>query len=119
MGPKDRSGSRPRAARGFRPRDGIWRFGPFRLDAGRMELFCGAERMALRPTPARLLAYLVEHRGRVVPRRELLDAVWGDAVVDASALRTALKEVRRALGESGARSSTVETRRGRGVVTSR
>jgi len=116
MGPKDRSGSRPRAARGFRPRDGIWRFGPFRLDAGRMELFCGAERMALRPTPARLLAYLVEHRGRVVPQRELLDAVWGDAVVDASALRTALKEVRRALGESGALSSTVETRRGRGVV---
>ena len=38
-----------------------------------------------------VLAYLVEHRDRVVTKNELLDKVWGDRFVSESALTTRIK----------------------------
>lgn len=53
----------------------------------------------LEPKVAALLGYLVRHRERMVPKEELLDAVWADAVVAPVALARAVSELRRALDD--------------------
>lgn len=92
----------------------ILAFGAFELDPGRFELRRGGARVDLPPTPLRLLLYLVEQRERAVPKEELLESVWPDAVVADTALSTALKELRRALGDDGAAQRFVHTLRGLG-----
>jgi predicted ATPase/DNA-binding winged helix-turn-helix (wHTH) protein len=68
----------------------------------------------LEPQAFDLLAYLIAHRNRVVPKAELLDEIWGDQFVSESSLTTRIKEVRRALGDDGARQQIVRNYRGRG-----
>ena len=72
----------------------------FELDPERFLLLRGGERVALRPKVFDLLIHLVEHRDRVVPRRELMQVVWGNAVVGPGSLSGLVNELRRALGES-------------------
>jgi DNA-binding winged helix-turn-helix (wHTH) protein len=55
----------------------------------------------LEPQVFDVLAYLVEHRERVIEKSELLDQVWGDQFVSESALTTRIKQVRRAVGDDG------------------
>ena len=47
------------------------------------------------------MQYLIERRGQVVTKEELLDNVWGDRFVSESALTTQIKAVRRAVGDDG------------------
>ncbi len=68
----------------------------------------------LEPQAFDLLAYLVAHRDRFVPKTELLEEVWGDQFVSESALTTRIKEIRRAVGDDGTRQAVVRNQRGRG-----
>jgi DNA-binding winged helix-turn-helix (wHTH) protein len=61
-----------------------------------------------------VLARLVEHRDRVVPKAELLDVVWGHQLVSESALTTRIKQLRHAVGDSGRDQRIVQTVHGRG-----
>ena len=61
-----------------------------------------------------VLAYLVEHRGTVVRKEDLLDAVWGDRFVSESALTTRIKAVRQAVGDDGSRQLIIRTVHGKG-----
>jgi adenylate cyclase len=90
-------------------------FGEFELDAGRNELRRAGEPVDLLPTPLRLLQYLVSHRDRAVPKEELLDALWPDAVVSETALTSALKHLRKALGDDGTRQEFIRTQRRHGI----
>ncbi|MFY1671328.1 alpha/beta fold hydrolase [Plantactinospora sp. WMMB334] len=55
----------------------------------------------MEPRAFAVLCLLVEHRHRVVSKKELLDAVWkGETVTDA-ALATTLRTVRLAIGDTG------------------
>jgi len=62
-----------------------------------------------------LLAYLVQHRDRVVTKDDLLEAVWNGRIVSESALTTRINAVRTALGDSGEAQRLIRTLRGRGV----
>lgn len=73
------------------------RFLTFELDAGRRELRDGGRTVALSPKLFDLLAYLVEHRDRMVTKAELLDAFW-PANVSEAALQKAVSQLRKALG---------------------
>jgi DNA-binding winged helix-turn-helix (wHTH) protein/tetratricopeptide (TPR) repeat protein len=73
----------------------------------------GAEAIRLRPRTADVLAHLVAHAGRVVPKQALFDAVWGDVAVTDDSLVQCLVEIRRALGPDHA---LVRTVRGRGYL---
>ena len=92
-----------------------YRFGEFELDTARNELRRAGEPVELLPTPLRLLHYLISHRDRAVPKIELLDALWPDAVVSESALTSALKHLRKALGDDGTRQELVRTQRRLGI----
>ena len=70
--------------------------------------------MALEPQAFEVLAYLAEHRERIVSRQELLDAVWGTSFITDGALATRIKEVRRAVGDDGRAQSAIRTIHRRG-----
>lgn len=90
------------------------RFDGCSVDLARREVHSAGQVRHLEPQAFDLLAYLVEHRGRVVPKEELLDQVWGDQFVSDAALTTRVKEVRRAIGDDGRRQRLVRNLRGRG-----
>lgn len=74
-----------------------YRFGDFELWRERYELRRGAAPVALEPRVFEVLAYLVHHRDRVVPKSELLASLWPGQYVSDSALTRTIGEARRAL----------------------
>lgn len=56
------------------------------LDAERFVFERSGEPVQVQPQVFDVLAYLLEHRDRVVPKEELLDSIWGDRFVSESAL---------------------------------
>ena len=91
------------------PEDPAWHFGPFRLEPGDARLWRGAEPIHLRPKSFAVLHYLLRHAGQLVPRDDLLQAVWPDVVVSEAMLTICLGELRRALGETRQAPRCIET----------
>jgi two-component system alkaline phosphatase synthesis response regulator PhoP len=54
-----------------------YRFGDVRIDFRRAEAYKGEAPINLSPREFRLMRFLIEHRGEVLARERLLDAVWG------------------------------------------
>src|SRR5262249_34300748 len=92
-----------------RPIRPIVSFRGFALDLEAFELRRGGTPVAIARKPLDLLAHLVEHRDRVVTKEELLRQVWPGISVSDHALTSALRDLRRVLGEP-----LVVTVRGRG-----
>ena len=84
------------------------------FDPEAFELWRNGEIVEIEPQALTVAAYLIEHRHRLIPKEELLDEVWGDQFVSESALSTRIKEVRRAVGDSGAEQRVIKTIRGKG-----
>jgi two-component system, OmpR family, alkaline phosphatase synthesis response regulator PhoP len=53
-----------------------FKFGDVEVDFERAEVLKGGRQLSLASKELQLLRYLVDHRGRVVPREELLQNVW-------------------------------------------
>lgn len=79
-------------------------------------LMIGAQQKRLRPKTAEVLKLLLENPGRIVPRGELLQKVWPDAVVTDDNLTQSISEIRRALGPGLA--DSLKTVQGRGYIFS-
>lgn len=90
------------------------RFDACELDLDRYELRRDGQPVALEPRAMQILIELIDHRDRVVAKIELLDSVWGDRFVSESALTTQVKELRRAVGDTGREQRIVKTVHGRG-----
>jgi DNA-binding winged helix-turn-helix (wHTH) protein/TolB-like protein len=87
----------------------VYRFGPFRYDSGQRLLFHNDELVALAPKTAETLQALLEHRGSLVPKDELIKLVWPDTVVEETGLARNISLLRKALGEEGDVCEYVET----------
>ena len=61
-----------------------------------------------------VLVYLIEHRGRLVEKRELLEAVWPNVIVEEANLPQTISMLRRALGEDSRAHEYIATISGRG-----
>src|SRR5262245_13684020 len=72
-------------------------FSGFELHPAKRELWRSGQPIALEPKALDLLCYLIEHRERVVSKRELLEQIWPDAVVVESALTRLVSVLRKAL----------------------
>jgi TolB-like protein len=90
-------------------------FGQYRLEIERRELRRGAELIELEPKAFDLLAFLVQHRNRVVSKDDLLQAVWHGRIVSESALTTRLNAVRRAIGDDGSAQRLIRTFTRKGI----
>ena len=76
---------------------GIYRFGPFHVNAIAGELLKDGNRIKLQEQPFRLLVVLLENAGEMVTRAELRNRIWPqDTFVDFdSSLRVAVSQAKR------------------------
>jgi DNA-binding winged helix-turn-helix (wHTH) protein len=84
------------------------------LDVDRRELRRDGTPVPLEPQAFDVLAHLVRHRDRVVPKEELMDEIWGGRFVSEAAVTSRIKQVRRALRDDGRAQEVVRTHHGRG-----
>ena len=89
-------------------------FDDLELDTALFELRRGGAKVPLEPQAFDVLAYLVAHRDRVVPKEELMDAIWGGRFVTEAAVTSRIKQVRRAVGDDGQAQRVIRTVHGRG-----
>ncbi len=85
------------------------RFEHFQLDEAEARLMCGEQPVALAPKPFAVLCVLARTPQMLVTKNALLDAVWGHRFVTESVLKTAISEVRGALGDDPKRPRYIET----------
>lgn len=76
-------------------------FGKFRVDRAGHELFLGDEAIALQPKAFDLLLFLIDHRERLVPKEELLSALWPGVIVTEGSLQRLVSLLRQALRPGG------------------
>ncbi len=77
------------------------RFGDFELDRAAYELRREGAVVPIQRIPLDLLSLLLERRGQLVTREEILERVWGKGffVDSENSINTAIRKVRRALGD--------------------
>lgn len=80
-----------------------YELGDFRLDPLARVVTLRDEPVALAPKTFDLLLLLVEGRGRVLERAELIRSLWPDTVVEEANLTFQISTLRKALGEDGSR----------------
>jgi DNA-binding winged helix-turn-helix (wHTH) protein len=88
--------------------------GDYTLDTQRYELCRVGIPLQLQPKVFELLAYLIQHRDRVVTRQALFDALWPEQFVSDDALEWVIAVERRAVGDNGRAQRVIKTVRGRG-----
>ena len=71
-----------RRAAGAQSSEPIYISGGLSVDFDRREVRMDGTLIALTPTEYDLLKYLIEHAGKVLTHRMLLEAVWGSAYTD-------------------------------------
>ena len=91
---------------------GQYSFGEFTLDLDGGFLRRNGQEVALRRKSFEVLAYLVEHHGRLVTKDVLAGAIWPDTAVTDNSLSQCLVEIRRALGDESQGLIRTVSRRG-------
>jgi DNA-binding winged helix-turn-helix (wHTH) protein len=85
------------------------RFDRFELDEADARLTCAGEPVPLAPKPFAVLCTLARSPRKLVTKNALLDAVWGHRFVAESVLKSAISEVRAALGDDSKQPRYIET----------
>ncbi len=93
----------------------IYEFGKFRVDAAKhLLLQQDGETVPLKPKVFETLLYLIQNRGRVLEKDELLNAIWTDTIVEENNLSQNISILRRVLGEIKNQHCFIVTIPGRG-----
>lgn len=79
----------------------VFRFGQFELDEGKRELRLAGRALELQPRVFDLLVYLVRNQERVVPKEELLAAIWPNVIVTDSSIMRIVCLIRSCLRAGG------------------
>jgi DNA-binding winged helix-turn-helix (wHTH) protein len=90
------------------------RFDRFELDEADARLTRAGQPVALAPKPFAVLCALARTPHMLVTKNALLDAVWGHRFVTESVLKSAISEVRAALGDDPKAPRYIETASRRG-----
>jgi DNA-binding winged helix-turn-helix (wHTH) protein len=92
------------------------RFDEFELDYARFQLYRGTAPVRLEGLPLQLLMFLVEKRGQLVTRDQIALELWTkDVFVDVEqGINTAIRKIRRALGDDADEPQYLQTVVGRG-----
>jgi DNA-binding winged helix-turn-helix (wHTH) protein len=89
-------------------------FGPFRLFPARLLLLEADKPVRLGSRALDILIVLVEHRGELISKEELIARVWPNTFVEQANLRVHMAALRRALGDDQAGNRFIATVPGRG-----
>lgn len=77
----------------------LYEFGPFRLDVAERVLWGAGRAVQLTPKVFDTLLILIERRGRLVRKDELMEALWPDSFVEERNLAQNIFLLRKALGD--------------------
>src|SRR5215831_17017842 len=87
----------------------VFHFDEFTLDVQERRLLRGAEAVRLSPKAYDVLVVLVQQRGRLVTKDELLKRLWPESFVEEGSLTVYVSALRKALGEDATRPAYIET----------
>ena len=76
----------------------VYEFDEYSLDVADERLLRGNAPVRLAPVEFRILQLLLEHHGRLVTKQELLDRVWGGALVGDDTVAQRISCLRKVLG---------------------
>jgi DNA-binding winged helix-turn-helix (wHTH) protein/TolB-like protein/Flp pilus assembly protein TadD len=91
------------------PADSVFTFGPFLLDTRERRLLRDGEVVPLTLKAFDLLRILVENRGHLLRKEELIERVWPDAIVEENNLTVTMSALRKALDEGPTDRQYIET----------
>jgi DNA-binding winged helix-turn-helix (wHTH) protein/tetratricopeptide (TPR) repeat protein len=77
-----------------------YRFGEYELDSAKRLLLRQGQRVSLTPKAFDLLVLLVQSRGEILSKDELMRKVWPDAVVEETSLTRNISVLRKLFGET-------------------
>ena len=89
-------------------------FGDWIIEPDRNRIIKNGKSRALEPRIMEILLYLCTHEGRVIGRKEILEAIWPGLFVTEDALNKAISELRKAFGDNTDSPRVIETIRKRG-----
>lgn len=99
----------------LKPNNGsIYEFENFRLDAPHRMLYRNDEPVPLAPKVIETLVVLVEFRGEIISKDELMNRVWANSIVEESNLTQNIYLLRKTLGNNPEGKPFIETFRRRG-----
>ncbi len=87
----------------------IYQFDDVHVDLEKFEVVKAESRVRIEPKAFEVLVFLIENRGRLVEKKELLDAVWKDAFVTENAMTRIIAQLRKALGDDSKEAKYIET----------
>src|SRR5215471_18189430 len=90
-------------------RSEVFHFDEFTLDVRERRLLRGAEVVRLSPKAYDVLVALVQQRGHLVTKEELLKRLWPESFVEEGSLTVYVSALRKALGEDATRPAYIET----------
>lgn len=91
-----------------------YEFGPFQFDAARQTLMREGATTQLKGKASELLLALVERRGQVIDKDQLMKLLWPDTVVEENNLTVHMTALRKALGDTPNAQRYIATIPGRG-----
>jgi TolB-like protein/DNA-binding winged helix-turn-helix (wHTH) protein len=87
----------------------LYEFGPFRLDPGERSLVRDGKPVPLTPKAFELLVLLVENRGHLLKKDELIERVWPNTFVEETNLVQNVSALRKALDDKNGGVQYIET----------
>jgi DNA-binding winged helix-turn-helix (wHTH) protein/TolB-like protein/thioredoxin-like negative regulator of GroEL len=87
----------------------LYEFGPFRLDPAQHMLLREKENVRLWPKVFDLLLFLVQRRGELVKKEEIIKHLWPDTIVEEGNLTNYISIIRKELGDTGKDPKYIET----------
>jgi eukaryotic-like serine/threonine-protein kinase len=92
----------------------VYLFDEYRLEKSRRMLYRGTQEVVLPPKAVETLLALIERRGEIVGKSDLMKIIWPDTVVEESNLAQYLHVLRKTLGQKNDGQPFIETLRRRG-----
>jgi Tol biopolymer transport system component/DNA-binding winged helix-turn-helix (wHTH) protein len=86
-----------------------FRFADIEVREPELRVIRSGEPLAIEPKAFRVLIYLLRHAGHLVPKEEILTAVWGDTAVTDNSLTRAIALLRRLLDDDSHTPRYIET----------
>ena len=87
----------------------IYRFDDVEIDLANYRVLKAGKVVPLEPKALSVLTLLVQNAGRLVEKRELLDAVWNDTFVTENVLTRAIGQLRKGLSDDAKEARYIET----------
>jgi len=87
----------------------VYYFDDIVAEPGAFKISKSGQPVQLEPKAFEVLTFLIENRGRLIEKDELLNAVWKDAFVTQNAMTRVIAQLRKALGDDAREARYIET----------